>query len=173
MGGAGRPRKCIDLAYLQEATANHRQIKLRELAQILGVHHNTLHNHMKMHGVMQQYSALSNQDLDNLVQVFKRRQPDSGFRYLTGFLRAHGYRVQRHRVLHSLRRVDGLGNCLRERKAIKRKIYQVERPNSLWHVDGHHKLIQWGIVVHEMVDGYDRMVCTLIPYLVKQLTTLV
>ncbi len=32
------------------------------------------------------------------------------------------------------------------------------RPNSVWHIDGHHKLIRWGIVVHGMVDGFCRTV---------------
>jgi hypothetical protein len=110
---------------------------------------------MKQHGVVRQYSALSNQDLDNLVKIFKAQKPNSGLRYLIGFLRAHGFRVQRRRVMYSLRWVDALGSRLRDRKAIKRKEYQVQRPNSLWHVDGHHKLIRWGVVIHGMVDGYD------------------
>jgi hypothetical protein len=152
--------------YLREATASHRQIKLTQLAQTLGVHRNTLYHHMKQHGVVRQYSALSNQDLDNLVKIFKRRKPDSGLCYVIGFLRAHGFRVQRRRVVSSVKRVDGLGSRLRERKVIKRKKYKVQRPNALWHVDGHHKLICWGFVIHGIVDGYDRTVCasTLIDY---------
>ena len=26
--------------------------------------------------------------------------------------------------------------------------------NSVWHLDGYHKLIRWGIVIHGAVDGY-------------------
>ena len=29
-------------------------------------------------------------------------------------------------------------------------------PNSLWHVDGHHKLIRWKIVIHGGIDGFSR-----------------
>ncbi|KAF8991330.1 hypothetical protein BDQ17DRAFT_1255009, partial [Cyathus striatus] len=47
---------------------------------------------------------------------------------------------------------------LQQRRAIKRQTYRVKRPNSVWHLDGHHKLINWGIVIHGMVDGYSRMV---------------
>ncbi|KAG2364284.1 hypothetical protein BDR07DRAFT_1280150, partial [Suillus spraguei] len=36
--------------------------------------------------------------------------------------------------------------------------YHVKRPNVLWHVDGHHKLIRWGIVIHGFIDGFCRMV---------------
>ena len=29
--------------------------------------------------------------------------------------------------------------------------------NSLWHIDGNHKLIRWRIVVHGGIDGYSRL----------------
>ncbi|KAJ7629233.1 hypothetical protein DFH06DRAFT_903252, partial [Mycena polygramma] len=64
-------------------------------------------------------------------------------------------RIQKARVMHSLRRVDNLGRVLRHRKIIKRWVYHVKRPNALWHLDGHHKMIRWGIVVHGMTDGFD------------------
>ena len=31
-------------------------------------------------------------------------------------------------------------------------------PNSLWHVDGYHKLIRWKIVIHGGIDGFSREV---------------
>ncbi|KAF8549906.1 hypothetical protein OG21DRAFT_532214 [Imleria badia] len=49
-GQRGRPRKIIDLAYLKEATATSRNIKLTELARVLGIHRNTLRAYMKKHG---------------------------------------------------------------------------------------------------------------------------
>ncbi|KAJ7637976.1 hypothetical protein DFH06DRAFT_917622, partial [Mycena polygramma] len=61
--------------------------------------------------------------------------------------------IQKERVMLSLRRVDKLGNVLRRRKIVKRRVYQVKHPNTLWHLDGHHKMIRWGIVVHGFVDG--------------------
>ena len=30
-------------------------------------------------------------------------------------------------------------------------------PNSLWHIDGHHKLIKWRIITHGGIDGYSRL----------------
>ena len=30
-------------------------------------------------------------------------------------------------------------------------------PNSLWHIDGYHKLIRWRILIHGGVDGYSRI----------------
>jgi hypothetical protein len=37
-------------------------------------------------------------------------------------------------------------------------VYRVPWINALWHIDGHHKLIRWGIVIHGGIDGYSRMV---------------
>ncbi|KAJ7195167.1 hypothetical protein B0H12DRAFT_998489, partial [Mycena haematopus] len=61
--------------------------------------------------------------------------------------------IQKRRVYSSIRRVDGLGQRLRQRHIIKRKNYKVLRPHAVWHVDGHHKLILWGIVIHGFIDG--------------------
>lgn len=35
--------------------------------------------------------------------------------------------------------------------------YAVPFPNSLWHIDGHHKLIRWRIVTHGCIDGFSRL----------------
>ncbi|KAF5331773.1 hypothetical protein D9758_018551 [Tetrapyrgos nigripes] len=34
----------------------------------------------------------------------------------------------------------------------------VPGPNALWHHDGQHGLIRWGIVIHGYIDGYSRLV---------------
>ncbi|KAJ7793221.1 hypothetical protein B0H14DRAFT_2253509, partial [Mycena olivaceomarginata] len=63
-------------------------------------------------------------------------------------------RVQKRRVSSSVHRVDGLGRVLRQRRVIMRRDYRVSRPHAIWHLDGHHKLILWGIVIHGFIDGY-------------------
>ncbi|KDR81021.1 hypothetical protein GALMADRAFT_42458, partial [Galerina marginata CBS 339.88] len=73
-------------------------------------------------------------------------------------LRRHNLRIQKSRVHQSLGRVNGLGRALRQRTAIQRRKYTSPRPNAVWHCDGHHKLIQWGIVIHGFIDGYCRTV---------------
>ena len=150
-GLPGRPRKVVNLAYLQEAMSPHRAIPIAKLAKVLKIHPETLKHEMKRHGVTREFAALSDRDLDRLVKVYKSTKPDSGIRYLIGFLRYHGLRVQRKRVIHSVKRVDSVGRALRVRKIIKRRKYSVRRPNSVWHLDGHHKLIMWGIVIHGVI----------------------
>jgi hypothetical protein len=157
-GKPGRPRKVPDLAYLQEAMSPKRRITLTHLARVLGIHRHTLRYYLKLNHVDYAFSTLSNADLDTLVRSFCSARPDLGLRTLIGFLRSHCLRVQKRRVIGSVRRVDGIGSVLRNRATIRRCKYTIARPNALWHMDGHHKLILWGIVIHGFVDGYSRLV---------------
>ncbi|KAG2122960.1 hypothetical protein BD769DRAFT_1306927, partial [Suillus cothurnatus] len=61
--------------------------------------------------------------------------------------------VQRSHIQSSLRRVDVVGQVLHRQRVIEWQKYLVPRSNHLWHLDGHHKLILWGIVIHGIVDG--------------------
>ncbi|KAF8521993.1 hypothetical protein JB92DRAFT_2706819, partial [Gautieria morchelliformis] len=80
------------------------------------------------------------------------------FRYATGFLRRHNFKVQRDRVCEALRCINGLGCALRHRDAILRCKYVSHHSGSVVHIDGHHKLILWGIIIHGMIDGHDHVV---------------
>ena len=77
---------------------------------------------------------------------------------LQGYLRSQDYNVQRRRIRASVLRVSPMRAILRWQQTISRRSYW---PNSLWHIDSHHSLIRWRLVVHGCVDGYSR----LIPYL--------
>lgn len=118
------------------------------------MHRHTVRYYLKAHGVYQRFCNISDGDLDILVKAFKAKKPDSGLSYVIGFLRRHGLKVQKQRVRLSLRRVDGLGQILRNHATIDRRKYSVPRSNYLWHLDGHHKLIKWGIVIHGCIDGH-------------------
>ncbi|KAK7015428.1 hypothetical protein R3P38DRAFT_3321660 [Favolaschia claudopus] len=135
-GKRGRPRKEINPELLAEAMASHHRISVAALARAMGVSRPTLIDQMKKHGVHNEFTQLSKADLDKLVRSVRKAKPDSGIRYLIGFLRCHGVR----------------------RRIIERGKYQVSRPHALWHIDGHHKLILWGIVIHGIVDGYSRTI---------------
>ena len=102
---------------------------------------------------------ISDSSLDEIVRRYKNEHPNTGIRYLRGHLLEQGLRVQRERVVDSLGRVDSLTRVILRNRVIKRRDYVSPRPNALWHVDGHHKLGLWGIVIHGFTDGYDRVVC--------------
>ena len=66
--------------------------------------------------------------------------------------------VQRRRIRESMARVDPRNTVLRWGITISRRIYRVPWPNSLWHLDGHHSLIRWKLVVHGCIDGFSRRI---------------
>jgi hypothetical protein len=158
----GRPRKVPDLAYLQEAMSPKRRITLTCLAKVLGIHHHTLRYYLKLNNVDHAFSTLSNADLDVLVKSFRSARPDLGLRTLIGFLQSHHLRIQKCRVVGAIHRVDGIGNILQHWTTIRQRKYTVARPNALWHMIGHHKLILWGIVIHGFIDGYSHLVHQLV-----------
>ncbi|KAF8592698.1 hypothetical protein K439DRAFT_1324462, partial [Ramaria rubella] len=100
------------------------------------------------------FTDFSNNDLDLLVRVFKRKRPESGLSYMIVFLHRHGVRVQRERVRLACRWVDVLGRLLRNNEKTSHGKYTSPRPNFCWHLDSHHKLIMWGFVIHGIMDGY-------------------
>jgi hypothetical protein len=132
------------------------------LASILGIDRKTLQARKKELGIVSDFDNISDEELDNLVCIYHKENPTGGRSYIMGHLRAkHSLRIQRHRVIASINRVDRLGQGMRQQivgKKIRRRKYMVPRPNALWHIDGHHKLIAWGIVLHGVADGYTRKV---------------
>ena len=118
----------------------------------------TVRNYRRLYGISNEYTAISDAHLDRLVRKFKRSRPGAGIRYVVGYLRSRSIKVLRRRVLESIARVDGIGQALRRHEHIVRRPYKSLRPNYMWHCDGHHKLIRWGIVIHGFIDGYCRTV---------------
>ncbi|XP_036417029.1 uncharacterized protein LOC118800955 [Colossoma macropomum] len=59
-----------------------------------------------------------------------------------------------------MRREDPEGSEMRalQLHTVRRRRYSVPAPNSLWHIDGNHKLIRWRIVVHGGIDGFSRLI---------------
>lgn len=68
-----------------------------------------------------------------------------------------GYHIQRAKIRESLYRVDPLGVEDRCRRLLHRRKYSVPGPNSLWHIDGNHKLVRWRVVIHGGIDGYSHI----------------
>lgn len=167
-GNPGRPRKRLNPYFLAEAMKPQRNITVSRLAREIGIHRHTLKTYMVANGVSCQFHTMDDNQLDQVVQTIKETRPQVGLRYLIGHLRTRGLRVQIRRVVRSLHRVDPVGSLLRKRLAAKCRQYHVRRPNSVWHLDGHHKLIAWGIVIHGLIDGYSRLVCEITLHLVVQ-----
>ena len=130
------------------------------IAQMLGVSRWTISRRIKDYGLedFRSFSKLSDDELEDVVRGYIREHgATSGQVYMTGYLRSLGLRVQR-RVRECLARLDPQNRALRWGILVSRRVYQVPWPNSLWHLDGHHSLIRWKLVIHGCVDGFSRRI---------------
>jgi hypothetical protein len=73
-------------------------------------------------------------------------------------LRARGVYCSRERVRRVLRQLQPEAVAARLLKTVNRREYQSPSPNAVWHIDGHHKLIEWKIVIHGANDGFSRLI---------------
>ena len=132
-----------------------------KIAQMLGVSRWTISRRVKQYGLesLQGFSDISDQDLDSLVKELLERQGRTmGQVFISGYLKSKGLWVQRRRVRDCLLRVDPDNRILRWGVVVSRRVYYVPWPNSVWHLDGHHSLIRWGLVIHGCINGFSRKV---------------
>nr|XP_040035103.1 uncharacterized protein LOC120820917 isoform X1 [Gasterosteus aculeatus aculeatus] len=141
-----------------------------QIAAMFGVSKRTIRRCMQQHSLRKTdlYSAVNDEELDHIVSEIHRSHPNTGYKLMRGHLNARGVRVPTVRMFlpsvsrlqESLRRVDAEGVYMRRLRlrVLRRRQYFVPGPNSLWHIDGHHKLIRWRFVVHGGVDGFSRLV---------------
>lgn len=83
-------------------------------------------------------------ELDELVTEVVAGNDRLGPESVRATLRARGVRVQRRRVRESMIRTNPGAAALRSlMQRPQRRSYNVQGPNSLWHIDGNHKLIRY------------------------------
>ena len=82
-------------------------------------------------------SAITDDGLDDLVIRLRQHFRRAGVTMLGGMLQRLGYRISRERITQSLVRIDPVQRVF-QRIRIRRRVYSVPGPNSLWHHDGQH-----------------------------------
>ena len=158
-GRPGRPTIIVDKVWLQDAISNSHNITLIRLANTLNISVWTLRTKIREYGLKREkYSNISDDALDEVLRNFKQQKPQSGRCYAIGHLQNSGYQIQRDCVEASLRQIDGLGQEMHCHEVVFHREYHVPRSNHLWHIDGHHNLIAWGIVIHSVIDGFCRSI---------------
>ena len=93
------------------------------------------------------------QHIENITEDF----PYCGESLIKQFLIEKGIIVQRMRIRDSLHRVNGDGVNARKQGRLHRRVYDVQGPNHLWHIDTNHKLVRWYFVVFGAIDGFSRL----------------
>ena len=134
----------------REGSGSETSFRVGDIASLFTCSRRTIERRLLEFGItLHHFTHISDVDLD---QHFNSLHPHSGERVVSGHLRSEGIRVQRERVRQSLRRVDPTGVELRARRVLHRRVYHVETPNALWHLDGYHKLIRWRFVIHGAIE---------------------
>mmetsp|Transcript_19384 Transcript_19384/g.43200 ORF Transcript_19384/g.43200 Transcript_19384/m.43200 type:complete len:377 (+) Transcript_19384:26-1156(+) len=129
-----------------------------DVALLLNVNERTLWRWRERTAFVEPLLELDDAQLDVKVLALNDCNPARGQVTTSGALLALGFRVSRGSVRASLERVDPDGLEARRRRPVKRRVYNVTQPHHLWHQDGWHKLIRYGLVVHGCVDGGTRTI---------------
>ena len=124
---------------------------VREIARdgLLGgvLHYNTIHNFIKreeMRTQRQRYTSLTDAELMPIIQAITRQFPNSGINGIRSMLSQYPepVNIQRDRLHRLMALVDPVNMARRWAQVTPRRRYSVPTPNSLWHVDTHHKIIK-------------------------------
>lgn len=86
-------------------------------------------------------SDISDKDLDHHIAELTREFPFCGEGMLKFLLQERGIKVQRMRLWDCIHRLDQDGSRERKKVCLQRRVYNVQGPNHLWHIDSNHKLV--------------------------------
>ena len=143
-GCRGRPKYVLkreQLLFLYEL-----RLTWTNIAAMYGISRRTMYNIRSELGLTQidcpRFSTISDVELVSVVSEVKREFPDIGQTMLKGILESRGIYVPTSRLRDCLSEVDPVNTALRWSLPISRRVYSVPHANSLWHIDGNHKLIR-------------------------------
>ena len=149
----GRPRVDVDRQQLESLRSL--AFSWQEIAKVLGVSVKTLQRRAQEWAIPS-YTNITSTELEAAVREFKEAFPHAGEAVVKGHLESVGIHVQRAKTREAIWRVCGHQGG--PSPPIRRRTYSVPGPNSLWHIDGNHKLIHWRLVIHGGIDGFSRLI---------------
>ena len=154
---SGRPK--VDVSADEIISLRSLNFKWSKIASLLGVSRATLYRRLNEYGIAaDDCTQLSDAQLDDIIVSIKGDHPHDGEILLKGHLCRLGIRVRRKDLRASIHRVDHEGAVRRRANLVKRRVYSVPHPNAIWHIDTHHKLIRWRLIIHASIDGYSRTI---------------
>uniref|UniRef100_A0A3Q3EWE3 Integrase core domain-containing protein n=1 Tax=Labrus bergylta TaxID=56723 RepID=A0A3Q3EWE3_9LABR len=143
-----RGRPALDITREQIQLLLTQGFTVRAMARMLGCSSSYLHKKMKFFQISarKRFTSISEIHLEEHIRRLHNQFPRSGSEMMRAYLRAEGIVVQRRRVRETLNRIDPAAAAQRWSQTVARRTYHVPFPNSLWHIDGHMRLIRWGFV---------------------------
>ena len=154
--GCGAPEFDIPKSVLEDHLEEGFTIK--EISCMLSVSERTIYRRMERYGLKAlNFSNISDDELDRHVTEAAKDFPFCGEQMLKFLLKERGIKVQRVRLRDSIHRVDQVGVKERKKGRLKRRVYNVQGPNHLWHVDTNHKLVRWNFIIVGGIDVFSRL----------------
>ena len=77
-----------------------------------------------------------------------------GYRRMHRSLLSKGIICRREDVRMAIKQLDPQGVELRKKRRLRRRKYQSQGPNYVWHIDGHDKLKPFGFSIQGCIDGF-------------------
>ncbi|KAK3090635.1 hypothetical protein FSP39_013299 [Pinctada imbricata] len=93
-----------------------------------------------------------------LLQQCNEHGKMHGYRWIHLKCLERGFVVDQETVRVMLLIIDPAGVAYRKRRRLRRRVYSIRGPNSVWHIDGYDKLSRYGIPIHGCVDGFSRQI---------------
>ncbi|VDI11766.1 Hypothetical predicted protein [Mytilus galloprovincialis] len=130
------------------------------ISKLLQVSQSTVKRRLRYFGISirERYSTVDDNELDDMIRPLLDENPHLGYRSIQAHVKVKGHTCQENRIRDAIVRVDPAGTAFRWSDTIHRRTYRVAGPNSLWHIDGNHKLIGWRFVIHGGIDGFSRKI---------------
>ncbi len=128
-GSPGRPK--FNIPYEQLNFLLERRFTVIQISALLGVSSRTIERRLQEFGlsVRATYSEISEEHLDLTVSQILASFPNTGYKRMSGYLRARGITIQQ-KIKESMQRVDPQGTLLRalQMNVIHRRVYSVPSP---------------------------------------------
>ena len=139
-GRSGRPRFEISEDVLLELRSYG--FTWKQVADMLLVSRWSIRRRVVEYGLQEttRFSALSDEQI-YIKQVTEAHWNIVGCSIVQGFLKSLAFWLQRCRVSVNIFRVDPHNSRIRREIVVSRRAYSVQGPNSLWHIDSHHSLV--------------------------------
>ena len=153
----GRPKVKVDIAEVMSLRSL--DYSWTKISEMVGVSRSTLYRRLKEAGIMTDDSTqITNNDLHDTIKRIKLDFPGDGEVLMRSHLLRVGVKVPRQWLRDSIHRVDHEKTVARRSTVVKHRVYSVDQPNSVRHLDSHHKLIKWRFITHAAIDGFSRII---------------
>ena len=118
----------------------------------------TIYRRMHKYGLSKRdFTDISEVDLDEEMKKVTMEFPNCGENMLRHILFERNVVIPRQVLRDSIHRVNSEGVEQRKKGRLRRRVYNVQGPNHLWHLDTNHKLVRWHFVIVGVIDGFNRL----------------